>query len=88
MYPNRTLLLAVTGLSPAVITETLYGIDRNGGEWPKEIKVITTTKGKIGIVKGLITEGYLSSLCNELKNQKSPLLKVIFWWFLEQIILM
>lgn len=68
MHPQRTLLLAVTGMSPAVITETLYGIDRKGEEWPKEIQVITTSVGKDKIYKGLITDNHLANLCNELKK--------------------
>lgn len=68
MYPNRTLLLAVTGMSPAIITETLYAIDRDGGEWPKEIKVITTSKGKKEIYEGLITHQNLEKLCHELRK--------------------
>lgn len=72
MHPNRTLLLAVTGMSPAIITETLYGIDRNGDEWPKEIQVITTSKGKDKIYEGLITNKHLDNLCQELRKPKIP----------------
>lgn len=68
MHPQRSILLAVTGMSPAVITETLYGIDRKGEEWPKEIQVITTSVGKDKIYKGLITDNHLANLCNELKK--------------------
>ena len=72
MYPQRTLLLAVTGMSPAVITETLYGIDRNGDEWPKEIRVITTSVGKKKAHEGLITNQHLAKLCQELKKPLIP----------------
>lgn len=70
MHSNRTLLLAVTGMSPAIITETLYGIDRNGDEWPKEIQVITTSKGKDKIYQGLIANQHLDNLCQELRKPK------------------
>jgi CRISPR-associated protein (TIGR02584 family) len=47
-YPRR-VLLAVTGLSPQVVTETLYGLCNATGETrafvPTEIQVITTTEG-------------------------------------------
>lgn len=58
-----TTLLAVTGLSPQVVTETLYGIYQGGLEWPSSIKVITTQKGKQQIRLGLILSGHLKQLC-------------------------
>lgn len=69
---ERTLLLAVTGMSPAVITETLYCIDRNGDAWPKEIQVITTSKGKGKISEGLIADKQLEKLCQELGKPMIP----------------
>ncbi len=72
MHTERTLLLAITGMSPAVVTETLYGIDRNGGAWPKEIKIITTSKGKAKIAKGLIEDQQLEKLCQELGKPMIP----------------
>ncbi len=41
----KTMLLAVSGMSPAIITETLYGINKRGDAWPKSIKIITTSIG-------------------------------------------
>jgi CRISPR-associated protein (TIGR02584 family) len=38
-------LLAVSGMSPAVITETLYAILRDDLPWPDQLLVITTTLG-------------------------------------------
>jgi|CEGF01.1.fsa_nt_gi CRISPR-associated protein (TIGR02584 family) len=72
MHTERTLLLAITGMSPAVVTETLYGIDCNGGAWPKEIKIITTSKGKAKIAKGLIEDQQLEKLCQELGKPMIP----------------
>lgn len=69
---ERTLLLAVTGMSPAVITETLYGIDRNGDAWPKEIQVITTSKGKGKVAEGLIADKQIEKLCKELGKPMIP----------------
>lgn len=63
--PNKTLLLAVTGTSPQVITETLYAIHKQGLEWPDEIQIITTSKGKEEARLNLITDGKLKALCNE-----------------------
>ncbi len=43
-YPRR-ILLAVTGLSPQIVTETLYGLAQDEGWIPTEIHLITTTEG-------------------------------------------
>lgn len=66
MHPDQTLLLAITGMSPAVVTETLYAIDRKGQQWPSAIKIITTTVGKDIACKSLIDEGHLKALTDEL----------------------
>ena len=42
----RHILLAVTGMSPQVVTETLYAIHCKGGPMPDEIYLITTETGK------------------------------------------
>lgn len=39
-------LLAVTGMSPQVITETLYALHEQGREMPKNVYIITTAIGK------------------------------------------
>lgn len=46
-------LLAVTGMSPAVVTETLYAIHKKNLAWPDSIKLITTAKGKEKLIDGL-----------------------------------
>ena len=66
MHPDQTLLLAITGMSPAVVTETLYAMDRKGQQWPSAIKVITTSVGKKKACEGLLDEGHLNALCAEL----------------------
>lgn len=64
--PDRHLLLAVTGMSPQVITETLYAIHRDGEPWPQQIRVITTTQGKHKVWQGLHTDGHLQALADQL----------------------
>lgn len=59
-------LVAVTGMSPQVITETLYAMNRNGDAWPDRLTVITTARGRERIWKGLQEDGYLARLCHEL----------------------
>ena len=43
-YPRR-ILLAVTGLSPQVVTETLYVLKSEGKPIPTEVRLITTKEG-------------------------------------------
>lgn len=56
---KKNLLVAVTGIHPQVVTETLYGIimskPEEGFAWPDEIKIITTQKGKESVTLGIIT---------------------------------
>lgn len=69
---KKNILLAITGLSPQVITETLYGIIQSNLEWPDEIQIITTLKGKEQARLGLITplecgRSMLERLCIDYK---------------------
>lgn len=66
---QKNLLLSVTGMSPAVVTETLYGIaqrikagDKNA-HWPDEIRIITTSKGKGEMVSRLVSGDWLRQVC-------------------------
>ncbi|WP_419569588.1 CRISPR-associated ring nuclease Csm6 [Rheinheimera sp.] len=63
--PNKTILLAVTGATPQVITETLYGIHKQGLEWPDAIEIITTSVGKEQARLNLLTDRKLLALCEE-----------------------
>lgn len=64
------ILLATTGESPQVVTETLYAIHQEGLAWPDEIRLITTTVGKARAQKGLLDEGHLSRLCKEIDRSE------------------
>ena len=61
------ILLAVAGMTPQVITETLYAILKEEPErFPKEIYVITTTEGDEKIRNNLLgANGKLNEFCNE-----------------------
>lgn len=61
-----TLLLAVTGMSPQVITETLYAMHMAGKGWPDGIRLITTTLGAQRAWQGLVENGQLQRLAHEL----------------------
>ena len=54
MESKKNVFLAVTGLHPQVITESLFGIIQKNMPWPDEIKIITTKQGKQSIQKGLL----------------------------------
>jgi CRISPR-associated protein (TIGR02584 family) len=43
---SRRILLAVTGLTPQVVTETVYALFRAGEPVPTEIHVLSTAKGR------------------------------------------
>ena len=50
---NKRILLSVTGMSPAVVMETLYALVTEKGFIPTEIQVITTLQGKNQVLKTL-----------------------------------
>lgn len=51
---NKRILLCVTGMSPAVITETLYALVVEKNFIPTEIRVITTQQGKNKVINALL----------------------------------
>lgn len=61
-------LLATTGASPQVITETLYAIHHENRQWPDAIYLITTSFGKKKAVEGLLNQQHLQRLCTELQR--------------------
>lgn len=67
-FPHR-ILLAVTGLSPQIVTETLYALvrQRQPAFVPTEIHVITTTEGAQRVRLTLLDskEGHFHALCQD-----------------------
>ena len=61
-------LLATTGASPQIITETLYAIHHENRQWPDEIFLITTSFGTEKAVEGLIRQKHLQRLCGEIQR--------------------
>ncbi|MDH2998914.1 CRISPR-associated protein [Pasteurellaceae bacterium LFhippo2] len=51
---NKRILLSVTGMSPAVVTETLYALVVEKNFIPTEIQVITTIQGKDRLLATLL----------------------------------
>lgn len=67
-YPRR-VLLAVTGLSPQIVTETLYAlaIERKPAFVPTEVHVISTAEGARRVRLELLhrSTGHFKALCRE-----------------------
>jgi CRISPR-associated protein (TIGR02584 family) len=57
---KRTLLLSVTGLTPQVVTETLYALHRQGLALPDEIHILSTGEGCQRAKLTLINDGWLN----------------------------
>lgn len=74
-YPRR-ILLAATGLSPQVVTETLYALAVNPGRRPMfvptEIHVVTTQQGYKSARLTLLSEdpGWFHQLCSDYHLKK------------------
>lgn len=52
--PTHHILLCVAGLTPQIITETLYALTQQRGEWVDEIRVITTLSGRSRVLQDLL----------------------------------
>jgi CRISPR-associated protein (TIGR02584 family) len=61
----KNILLATTGTSPQVLTETLYAIHQSGRPFPNEVFVITTRGAKSSLMNGLFRDGHLAALKSE-----------------------
>lgn len=58
-------LLAVTGLTPQVVTETLYALHKEGGIMPSAIHILTTEEGCQRAALTLLADGWLEKLCKD-----------------------
>ena len=65
-FPRR-ILLAVTGMSPQVVTETLYALVHEQNFVPTEIRLITTALGRNRAVRDLldVSDGQFHAFCRE-----------------------
>lgn len=75
---SRRILLAVTGVSPQIVTETLYALGQktNAGSTPfipTEIHLITTQTGKKHAVEHLLDKGQLNALLHDYPQLGEPL---------------
>lgn len=61
----KNILLAITGASPQVVTETLYALHAEGKTFPDEMIIITTSGSKDTLMEGFFTNGHLAALQKE-----------------------
>lgn len=62
----KKVLVAVTGISPQILTETIYALAMSENSWiPDEVHVVTTLVGQEKIKEFLFLEGYFLKLCQE-----------------------
>lgn len=68
-YPNR-ILVAVTGLTPQVVTETLFALCTQKRPFvPTEVHIITTTVGRDRLKHLLMEEGWYRKLSEEIGKE-------------------
>ncbi|MBB1315411.1 CRISPR-associated ring nuclease Csm6 [Aliivibrio sp. SR45-2] len=65
MANYKNILVAVTGASPQVLTETIYALHAQGKPIPEEVYVITTENSKQTLIKGLFDEGQWNQLLHD-----------------------
>jgi len=70
---NRKILIAVTGVSPAILTETVWALAHEESGWvPDQVIAITTRMGKTAIEKLLLNGGGWVRLQSSLAKEKIP----------------
>ena len=73
----RSILLCVLGLSPAVVTETLWALSqrRDSAVVPGEVHILTTTVGRAKVEAGLAgPQGAIARLCDDYRLPQPKLL--------------
>lgn len=63
---KKKILVAVTGMSPQILTETVYALHRRDGWHPDEVFVLTTGVGRRNLVDTLLGDnGFFRRLCDD-----------------------
>jgi CRISPR-associated protein (TIGR02584 family) len=74
MSEKRNILLCVAGMTPQIITETLYALTQERRERVDEIRVITTLSGKKKLLDTLLGEqGKLNEFCAEFSIERDSI---------------
>ncbi|GGZ97330.1 TIGR02584 family CRISPR-associated protein [Ignatzschineria ureiclastica] len=66
---SRKILVAVTGSTPQILTETIYALFKERAWVPDEVHVLTTTHGRDEIQQKLFEEGQFQKLCDSYDLQ-------------------
>ncbi|QWF71560.1 TIGR02584 family CRISPR-associated protein [Methylomonas paludis] len=61
----HSILLAVTGLTPQVVTETLFALYQQGATLPEQIHILTTAEGSQRAQLTLLNDGWLARLYSD-----------------------
>ena len=70
---NKKVLIAVTGISPAILTETVWALAQEIPRWiPDQVIAITTRTGKAAIEEQLLQGGGWDRLRDALSKQGCP----------------
>ncbi len=64
---QQNILLCVTGLSPQVVTETLFALYHSGGQMPDKIIILTTAEGAKRVRLTLIQDQWLKQFYLDYK---------------------
>ena len=67
---KKSILLAVTGLTPQVVTETLYALNQKDQDLPEEIHILTTAEGYQRARLTLINDGWLARFHDDYQLTK------------------
>ncbi len=62
---NKKILVAVTGSTPQILTETIYALYKEKNWVPEEVHVLTTMHGEKQIIENLFDRGIFAKLCQE-----------------------
>lgn len=65
-----SILLAITGLTPQVVTETLYALHDQGEQLPTSVHILTTAEGYQRAKLTLINDGWLARFCRDYHLQQ------------------
>ena len=63
MNKKRNILVTVTGMSPQIVTETLYALVVQQQWLPDEVHVLTTGAGAEKIRTALFADGHFARFC-------------------------
>ena len=73
---QKHVLVAILGISPAVLTEAVWALAMQKNIVPDEIVILTTTEGKDKFFKDVYNSKIWNQLCSDLKAKGKPVDKM------------